>query len=48
MRLGAVQPRSAVEAQGGMAPSGEEEAAEGSRRAGEGGEKAVTRQVLAR
>lgn len=46
MRLGGAQPRSGVEAQGGMNPSGEEEAAEGSRRAMEEGEKAGISPVM--
>ena len=40
MRLHGDQPRCGVEAEGGMNPSGEAEAAEGSRRAVEDGEKA--------
>lgn len=47
MGPGAVQPSSEVEAQGGVL-SGEEEAAEGSRRAGEDEETAVMRQIWAR
>lgn len=46
MRLGGAQPRCGVEARGGMNPSGEEEAAEGSRRAVEDGEKAGFSQVM--